>query len=100
MILYQRSKIIQKYNELLTESAYEILTNKLNAAAEQEIIQKVILQQTAERKKKKARLKKFWQSTLPPDKVGRTVARGTAGFTQFSESEEVQEVKENKLVLK
>ncbi len=69
------SKIIQKYNEVIDrESAYEILTNKLNAAAEQGTKTEEDSASKSGGKEEKSTVEKVLTSTTARQ-VGRTVAR-------------------------
>lgn len=73
--LVSRSKIIQKYNEVVDrESAYEILTNKLNAAAEQGNNTESDSAANSGKKEEKSTVEKVLTSTTARQ-VGRTVAR-------------------------
>ena len=73
--LVSKSKIIQKYNEVIDrESAYEILTNKLNAAAEQGIKTEEDSAANSGGKEEKSTVEKVLTSTTARQ-VGRTVAR-------------------------
>ncbi len=73
--LVSRSKIIQKYNEVIDrESAFEILTNKLNAAAEQSNKTEEDSAANNGGKEEKSTVEKVLTSTTARQ-VGRTVAR-------------------------
>ncbi len=73
--LVSGSKIIQKYNEVIDrESAYEILTNKLNEAAEQGIKTEEDSASNNGGKEEKSTVEKVLTSTTARQ-VGRTVAR-------------------------
>jgi uncharacterized protein len=72
--IVSNSKLVKKYNEIIdTKSAYEILTEKLNAAAEKETEQKQEQQETKEGKKTATKEKGFFDNPAVKQ-AGRTAA--------------------------
>ena len=70
-----QSKIIEKYNEVIDrESAYELLTNKIEEYQKEEHQDKLKQQKSKSTKKEKSGVEKVMDSTLTKQ-VGRTVAR-------------------------
>jgi uncharacterized protein len=72
--IVSNSKLVKKYNEIIdTKSAYEILTEKLNAAAEKETEQKQEQQEAKEGKKTATKEKGFFDNPAVKQ-AGRTAA--------------------------
>ncbi len=72
--IVSNSKLVKKYNEIIdSKSAYEILTEKLNAAAEKETEQKQEEQEAKQEKKSTAKEKGFLDNPVVKQ-AGRTAA--------------------------